>query len=92
MKNIKVSIFGEGYSLISDESEEHIASVARRVDTLMREIAQQSSITDPKRIAVLVALRLASDLKNQESLLEHKYQEYVQLLDRINQELTSVCL
>lgn len=56
----KVSIFGESYFLVSDESQEHIDAVAFLVDSYMREIAEKNQIAQSKRIAVLVALQLAS--------------------------------
>lgn len=58
----KVSIFGEVYSLVTDEAEGEVLASAHRVDTLMRHISEASHITDPKRIAVLVALQLARQI------------------------------
>jgi cell division protein ZapA len=60
LKKCKVSIFGESYTLVTDESEEHVARAAQQVDALMRDITAKSQLTDSKRIAVLAALQFAS--------------------------------
>lgn len=92
MNKYKVSIFGETYVLTSDESETQVAAAAGQVDVLMREIASYAQGVDARRIAVLVALRLASQLQNLESHLEHKRQEASKLADLIDRELSSACL
>jgi cell division protein ZapA len=60
----KVEIFGEQYVLVSDESADHIASAARLVDTFMKEITTKAAGADTKKVAILVALQLASQLLN----------------------------
>ncbi len=66
----KVSLFGEMYNLVSDESESLVLSSASLVDSLMKNIAQQSRCTDTKRLALLVALHLAQQqLSDQSKLL-----------------------
>jgi cell division protein ZapA (FtsZ GTPase activity inhibitor) len=54
----RVSIFGQTYSLVSDESEEQLLAAAKSVDRMMREIAPQSTEVDVAKVAVLTALRL----------------------------------
>lgn len=60
IKKYKVSIFGETYSIISDEPEEQVFAVAQQVDYCMKDICNRSSIQDAKKIAVLTALQFAS--------------------------------
>ncbi len=60
LRKCKVSIFGESYVIVTDESDEHINTVAQLVNNSMKEIADKAQIEDTKRIAVLVALQLAS--------------------------------
>lgn len=54
----KVSIFGENYTIRSDESPDLIVQAADLVDSTMKEIACNTHF-DAKSIAVLAALRLA---------------------------------
>ncbi len=54
----KVSIFGENYTIRSDESPDLIVQAAGLVDSTMKEIAGNTHF-DAKSIAVLAALRLA---------------------------------
>jgi cell division protein ZapA (FtsZ GTPase activity inhibitor) len=60
-KTVHVTIFDETYSLVTDEQEEHLSKAALMVDQQMQEIAQ-AGFTDTRKIAVLVALQLASKL------------------------------
>ncbi|MCX5921990.1 MAG: cell division protein ZapA [Candidatus Dependentiae bacterium] len=90
VKNYKVTIFGDQYSLMSDESEETIVQAAALVDSLMREIAQYSKVSDGKKIAVLTALRIASRVSALESEHEMIKHHKEKLIDQIDQELFSV--
>lgn len=88
LNRYKVSIFGESYLLVSDESEEHITAASHLVDKLMREIAEKTQITDSKRIAVLVALQLASKNLVDNKLVLQYQQSNDKLLDIVDHELT----
>jgi len=81
-KKIKIEIFDDQYSLISDEKEENLLFAAKLIDTHMREIAEKSSLKDEKKIAVLAALRVASKLVN----VEYSLQDY----ERKQKELTNI--
>jgi cell division protein ZapA (FtsZ GTPase activity inhibitor) len=70
LQKYKVSLFGEIYNLVSDESESLLLSSASLVDSLMKEMAQHTRCTDTKRLALLVALHLAQQqLSDQSKLL-----------------------
>ena len=90
VKNYKVTIFDDQYSLASDESGESIMQAAMLVDTLMKEVAQQSKIADPKKIAVLAALQIACKVGALESESEAIKCQEKKLIDHINQELFSI--
>ncbi len=84
-KSYSVRIFDDHYTLISDESERHIEESASMVDSLMKEIAEKSTVTDPKKVAVLTALRIASDLAHmraREGESGRKQDEIIEALDR----------
>lgn len=92
MKKYKVSIFGESYTLISDESEEGLAVSAQHVDELMRNLAEKSGLSDTKRIAVLASLHIATKLKQVETELGNFVQKELELADWIDRELSSSAL
>jgi cell division protein ZapA len=89
-KKTKVSIFGETYVLLSDESEEHINAVVQEVDDLMRIIASKSEISDSKKIAVLTAVQLASQLKALREQIASYSNKERELVDHIDRELLSL--
>ncbi len=63
IKKYKARIFGELYSIKSDEDERFVAEVVGTVDNYMREIsAKSSNALDGKQIAVLAALKIAQEL------------------------------
>ncbi|MBA3953973.1 cell division protein ZapA [Candidatus Dependentiae bacterium] len=84
----KVSIFGESYFLVSDESQEHVNAAALLVDSCMREIAEKSQITESKRIAVLVALQLASKALTSMDIVDRQQQKSDRLLALMDKELS----
>ncbi len=86
-KSYKVQIFGDDYTLISDESEQHIRKSAQLIDSLMTTIAHDSSINDPKKIVVLAALRIASVLLDIEQAAEEDDRKKAALIEDIEKEL-----
>jgi len=69
-KSYKVCIFDDQYSLLSDEPEDHVQSLARHVDMVMREISVRAQGASQKKIAVLAALQFASHAKGMEEQLQ----------------------
>ena len=61
-KRYTVSILGESYTLLSDESNAHITQAANTIDKMLREILEKTTIDDPKRAAVLAAFRVTSKM------------------------------
>lgn len=86
-KRYTVQILGDEYTLVSDEAEAHIQQTAATVDELMRQLAENLQNVDHKKIAVLTALRLASDLLLAQDSLQAIEEKKLALIDRINQEL-----
>jgi cell division protein ZapA (FtsZ GTPase activity inhibitor) len=86
IKKYKARIFGELYSIKSDENEQFIAEVVGTVDTYMKEISiKASGALDGKQVAVLAALKIAQELLElQEQIYKDKQhiKDIVALLDR----------
>ena len=91
-KSYKVQIFEEHYVLVSDQSEAFVLKAAEIVDAAMKEISQQSTITDTKKIAVLSALRIADLLLNVEKKYQQEQQKTVAIESYIDQELSNLSL
>lgn len=89
IKKYKVSLFGETYTIVSDEPEERIVQCVQHVDGLMRSITESMNITDGKKSAVLAALQLASKLHDLEQRYHQKQHEHEKLIDLIDRELPS---
>jgi cell division protein ZapA (FtsZ GTPase activity inhibitor) len=88
-KQYKVSIFNEVYSFVSDEPEEHLIKAAQQLDLGMKELAEKTSLIDPKRLAILVALRVASRLSMLESHMKQCQEENQRLIDQIDREISA---
>ena len=56
-----VHIYGEKYTLRSDEDPDYIQEVATFVDTKMREIAGSGKVISTDKIAILAALNIADE-------------------------------
>lgn len=89
-KSFKITIFGENYSLMSDETEEHVHSVAQQIDSLMKEVAHKMPQAPVEKIAVLVALQLASQLDHAKSLNSRYEMSHESLIEKINQDLHTI--
>lgn len=59
---VRVSIFGQEYTVIGDKSSDYIVKVAEEVDRLMKKIHQNNPHMPQTKIAVLTALNLADEL------------------------------
>ena len=66
LKRYQVNIFGESYTVLSDESEKEVIDTAAFVDLLMQETSVKSS-ADPKKVAVFVALKIAKKMLDLEA-------------------------
>lgn len=87
-KKVKVSIYGEEYSIRGNSDPDYILRVADLVDKKMRAIALNSKNKSPNRIAVLAAMNLAGELLDIKDRLdsdlgkvEDKAKDFLELLD-----------
>lgn len=58
---VEVVIMGQTFSVVSDDSEEHVRQVATLVDRTMRDIAGGGKVVSSFTAAVLAALNIASE-------------------------------
>ncbi|MFN7976034.1 MAG: cell division protein ZapA [Acidobacteriota bacterium] len=93
---VRVDIYGTIYTIKGEGSPEEVREVARHVDRIMRETAQESGVTDSLKVAVLAALQIADDyqrLKRELGELETSVsgttQHCVSLLDEFLDAMSS---
>ena len=84
-----VSIFGETYSLVSDEGKEVVSVVAQKVDAAMQEIATKMKHLDTKRIAILAAIKFVHELQLLENRIAKKDLEYVNFINSLDRVIAS---
>jgi len=58
----QVDIFGQSYTLRSEDDSAYIHDLAAYVDNRMRQIADSSSTVDSLKVAILTALNVADEL------------------------------
>ncbi len=71
-KKYRAHIFGDTYAIISDEKETLILEAVKIVDGVMREIADTSQAVDPKKIAILTALKVATKSLHLEAIMQQE--------------------
>ena len=83
-KSVKVIIYNQQYSMLTDSDPTEVDELASAVDGLIRSIASKSGTGDLGRIAVLACLHLADQLRSAERELteveESSSQRHTQLL------------
>ena len=86
-KRIEVLLYGESYSVLSDEPEIKVLEIAKQVDELMRLIARRTGLSDVKKIAVLTVLKLATSQHKLEESAAHYQKTCEQLINLVNDSL-----
>ncbi|HSW76045.1 MAG TPA: cell division protein ZapA [Candidatus Saccharimonadales bacterium] len=87
LKKYKAQIFGESYSIMSDEEDEFVLEVVRRVDGLMKEIATQNKmVIDVKKIAVFAALKATEELLTMEEMVKKEQMKSEKIMTLLDEE------
>jgi cell division protein ZapA len=82
---VRVHIFNQTYSLLTESDPREVQEIAHQVDELMSNIAGRTGSGDSARIAVLACLHLADKLRNAERVLqkyEDKSEKITELLEQ----------
>ena len=87
-KRYEVTIAGDSYTIVSDQSKEHVAQAAAMVDALMKEILAKSRSIDTKKVAALTALKIASRLLQKEFEIDGIQQHHDDLVSYIESHLS----
>ncbi len=79
-KSYKVTILGDTYSLVSDESQDVINDVVKHIDQITASIkAIAPQMIDDKKLSVLALLQVTVDLLSQKKMIV----EYNQTCERL---------
>jgi len=84
----KVSIYGDLYTLKSDEPSDRVVQAASMVDSMMKEIAGTTHV-DAKNLAVMAALILANKLLAVDKQ-QHDSVQNEKIINFIDQELCAL--
>ena len=87
VESYRVIILGDEYTIVSDESEEHIIKAANYTHALMQEIVQKAPYALPKTVAVLAALRLEGKVINAEEKAKKREEKSVEITNLIDRTL-----
>lgn len=85
---VKVTIFHQTYTLISQGDPREVIEVAREVDELMHSIAEKAGSGDASRVAVLACLHLADRLRGLEAMKDqfnNQAEKFSVLLEQVFQ-------
>lgn len=90
VERYEISLFGERFAMMSDEGAPAVASLVERTEHLMREISEKTATNDVRRIALMALLKVMQQLQELESNMQQKDHEGSQLVQYINQQLSSL--
>ncbi len=88
-KPVKVTIFHQSYTLLSQGDPSELIQVAQDVDQLMHSIAERAGSADASRVAVLACLHLADQMRALETMknqVTHRAREISTLLEQVLSE------
>lgn len=66
---VQVTIYGQKFTVVTDEDPNRVEALASRVDAIMRDISNRG-IVDSNRAAVLACLHLADEVDSLRTQLE----------------------
>ena len=78
--NVKVSLLGKSFSLVTDQEPAIVEKAARKVDDMMRAKIEKMVQASEEKVALLVALELAADLM----LSNQKLEQWQDSLERLS--------
>jgi cell division protein ZapA (FtsZ GTPase activity inhibitor) len=90
LKQYKIIICGQQYSLVSDESQAHVEAAAQYINEQMAAIAEKSKALDEKRMITFVALQLSSDMIKLRNEIEKNKLDQTNLLHSLEQAIDSL--
>lgn len=75
-RSVQVDIAGQSLTIVSDEGQQYVQQLADYVDEKIREVAGGRTTYNGKKVALLVAIRLADELLREKDL-HRRFREQV---------------
>lgn len=87
LKKYKARIFGEVYTIVSDEDDGFVLDVVHKVDSLMKDLAAQPTMMgDARKVAVLIALKATEELLSLQQELQQETKHCEKIMMLLNNE------
>jgi cell division protein ZapA (FtsZ GTPase activity inhibitor) len=87
LKKYKARIFGEVYTIVSDEDDGFVLDVVHKVDSLMKDLAAKPTMMgDAKKVAVLIALKATEELLSLQQELQQETKHCEKIMMLLNNE------
>lgn len=84
---VRVTIFGEEYTIRSEMGEEYTRSCARHVDEAIQSAHVKSHVQDPHRAAILAAMEITDELMRTRSELDALQAELEERIEGLTREV-----
>lgn len=86
-RSVRVEIYGQAYSILTEGQSDHILSLADMVDRRMKEIARATLTVDSLKVAILAAMHIAEELHQARRRLEEVDRDVAERSTRCSAEL-----
>ncbi len=86
----KVLIHEDEYQLVSDEAETHVLKAAERVNEIMKKLASGAEAVNKRKVAVMAAIQLASELLHMQEDRAKREQQEKDLASLVEQSIASL--
>lgn len=86
----KVLINGDEFHLVSDEAETHVRQAVEKVNAVIKALTAGASHLDKRKVAVLAAVQLASELQQLQNDVAEIRRHESHLVSLVDRALTSL--
>ena len=87
---INVNIFGSEYTLVSDDDDTFVKSIAQYLDNKMREIDRSQNLKSNTRLAILAALNITEELFQEREYRQKLTSQLNEEARKMNQSITEL--
>jgi|GEM_PF-795422 cell division protein ZapA (FtsZ GTPase activity inhibitor) len=87
IKKQTITIFDESYTIVSDEPEELLSQAILHINEVMNNLSEKSGLNDKKKIALLSALHLATELQKVNQKIAFFEEQEKKLIATVDKQL-----
>jgi cell division protein ZapA len=80
---VVVNIYGEDYAILGESDPVYISKIAEYVDSKMSEVSNAGQISSRDKVAILAAMSIASELKENNERLSNAQAHFHSDIDRV---------